>query len=138
MSIDCAFHGVLSKEPERKTSQGGRAYLRLSVRVGAGDGAVWLDILCFADVDELGGRLHKDSKVYLEGQISAKAYLDQRTQSPRASLSVMSWHVIETHRIGRNRCPKGDRDSGAQAPPPQQEALARSAAPQELDDTIPF
>jgi single-stranded DNA-binding protein len=135
--IDCAFHGVLGKDPERKVSQGGRAYLRLSVRVGAGDGAQWVDVLAFSDVDELAAALHKDSKVYVEGQISAKAFIDQRTHAPRASLSVMSWHVVETHRIGRNRRPRSDR-SAAQAPPAQNEAPTAPAAPRELDDAIPF
>jgi single-stranded DNA-binding protein len=132
MSIDCAFHGVLGQDPERKVSQNGKPYLRLNVRAGTGDSALWIDVLTFNDVDELGERLHKDSKVYVEGQISAKAYLDQRTQAPKARMSVMSWHTVETHKIGRNK-PKRDRSG---APPPQEPA--RTAPPPELDDTIPF
>src|SRR6202011_400505 len=34
----------LGRDPERKTSQNGRPYLRLNVRIGAGGGAQWVAV----------------------------------------------------------------------------------------------
>jgi single-stranded DNA-binding protein len=108
MSVDCAFHGVVGRDPETKTSKNGRAYLRLNVRAGNGDAAVWLSVMVFNDVEELAGRLKKESKVYIEGAITADAWID-RDGKARANLNVMTWHCVETHRIGRNKPPKRDR-----------------------------
>jgi single-stranded DNA-binding protein len=104
VSIDCAFYAVVGRDPELKTSKNGRAYLRLNVRAGNGDAAVWIAVMAFNDVEELAGRLKKDSKVYVEGAITADAWID-RDGKARASLNVMTWHCVETHRIGRNKPP---------------------------------
>jgi len=47
MTIECAFFGTLGRDAERKTSATGKRYLRLSVRVGDGDGAQWVSVLAF-------------------------------------------------------------------------------------------
>ena len=108
MSIDCAFYGSLGRDPEQKTSQNGRTYLRLNIRVGMGDAAQWVSVLAFNDVDILAARLRKDSRVYIEGTVSASGWLDKDNQA-RANLQVLTSHCIETHRIGQNRPP---RDGG--------------------------
>jgi single-stranded DNA-binding protein len=116
MSVDCAFFAALGRDPERKVSKSGRDYLRLNVRAGVGDGAQWIGVMVFADVDELAGRLKKDSKVYIEGSITADAWIDKDGKA-RANLNVMTWHCVETHRIGRNKPPRprkpDDKPSGA-------------------------
>jgi Single-strand binding protein family len=72
MSIDVALFGALTREPERKTSAAGRAYLRFNVRVGSGDGAQFANVMVFNDIDELARTLAKDGKVYIEGALSAE------------------------------------------------------------------
>lgn len=129
MTIDAAFNGVLGKDPERKVSKSGRDYLRLNVRAGSGDGAQWLGVLLFSDVDELAERLKRDSKVYIEGSITVDAWID-RDGKARASLNVMSWNCVETHRIGRNR-PKRERK-------PANKTSATAATGSFHSDEIPF
>jgi hypothetical protein len=59
MGIDCAFYGVLARDPARKTSQNGNPYLKLNVREGSGDAAQWIVVRAFNMDAELGARLKK-------------------------------------------------------------------------------
>jgi single-stranded DNA-binding protein len=91
-------------------------------------------VLAFNDVAELADRLRKDARVYVEGTLSADAWLD-RDGNPRANLNVMTWRCVETHHIGRN-APKhreDDRANTASAPPNGVGSLR-----DDLDDEIPF
>jgi single-stranded DNA-binding protein len=132
--IDAAFFGVLGRDAERKTSKAGREYLRFNVRVGNGDDVQWVSVLAFNDVAELAGRLRNDAHVYIEGPLSADAWLD-RDGKPRASLSVMTWKCAETHRIGRNKPKHRDDDRADTAPAPPNGA---GSLRDDLDDEIPF
>jgi single-stranded DNA-binding protein len=58
--------------------------------------------VAFNDIDELAERLKKDSKVYIEGTLTADAWTD-RDGKARVNLNVMTWRCVETHRIGRNK-----------------------------------
>jgi single-stranded DNA-binding protein len=133
MTIEAAFFGSIGKDPERKTSQAGRAYLRLNVRVGNGDGVQWVNVMAFNDVDDLADRLKKDSKVYIEGAITADAWID-RDGKARASLSAMTWRCVETHRIGRNK-QKKEEPRAADGVVAGAEAQRRDDLP---NDEIPF
>jgi single-stranded DNA-binding protein len=138
MTIDVAFYAVVGRDPQLKTSKSGRAYLRLNVRAGNGDGAVWLSVMVFNDVEELAGRLTKESKVYIEGAITADAWID-RDGKARANLNVMTWHCVETHRIGRNKPPAKRKAKITSV----DIATPSSAAPPSrggdfYDDSIPF
>lgn len=46
-AIECAFLGALGRDAKRKTSQAGKPYLRLNVRVGDDDAAQWVSVLAF-------------------------------------------------------------------------------------------
>jgi hypothetical protein len=41
--IESAFLGTITKDPELKTSNAGKAYMRLNVHVGDGDQAQFVD-----------------------------------------------------------------------------------------------
>jgi single-stranded DNA-binding protein len=111
--IDAAFFGVLGKDPERKTSQNGKPYVRLSVRVGSGDGAQWVQVLAFNELDGLA-ELTKGDRVYCEGPLSVSAWLDQRDGKAKPNLTVLAWKAEATHRIGRNRGKQAPRKNGQQ------------------------
>src|SRR5262249_31975681 len=117
--IDAAFFGVLGRDAERRTSKAGRDYLRPNVRVGNGDDAQWVSVVAFNDVAELADRLRKDAHVYIEGTLSADAWLD-RDGKPRVNFNVMTWRCVETHRIGRNK-PKHREDDRADTTPARSE-----------------
>jgi hypothetical protein len=44
--IECAFHGVLARDAERKTSKNEKAYLRLNV-VENGEKALFVNVMAF-------------------------------------------------------------------------------------------
>jgi hypothetical protein len=46
-NIECAFFGVLGRDGEAKTSKAGKPYLRLNMRVGDGESAVWVGVMAF-------------------------------------------------------------------------------------------
>jgi single-stranded DNA-binding protein len=124
--IECALFGTLGRDAEARTSSKGKPYLRLSVRVGDGDGAQWVNVTCFdqsaiADAD----KLTKGARVYAEGRLT----LDEWTAhdgTKRHGLAVMSWHC-RLAQIGRNR-PRRDRAK----PDPTNTSTS------ELNDVIPF
>ena len=59
--IEAAFFGALGRDAESKVSKSGKRYLRLNVRVGDGDSAQWVSVMCF---DEEAIRLcaHDDQR----------------------------------------------------------------------------
>jgi single-stranded DNA-binding protein len=107
--IKAAFFGALSRDAEAKTSKAGKAYLRLNVRVGDGDGVQWVSVMAFdqnaiAAVD----KLLKGARVYVEGSLSVTEWSGQ-DGATRHGLSVMSWHC-RLSQIGRNKAPRAARD----------------------------
>jgi single-stranded DNA-binding protein len=109
MSIDVACYGIVSPDPEEKTSAADQSYLRLSIRAGSADSVTWLTVKVFADVENLAGRLAKDSRVYIEGSLAADAWIDKEGKA-RPNLTVMCWRCVETHQIGRAKPPR-ERES---------------------------
>lgn len=104
--IEAAFFGVLGRDAERKTSRGGKPYLRCNVRVGNGDTAQWVAALVFdEDAVAMVDRFVKGVRCYIEGSLS----LDEWTAADgtkRHGLSIMAWHC-RLSQIGRNK-PKRD------------------------------
>jgi single-strand DNA-binding protein len=100
--IECAFFATLGRYAERKTSQAGKAYLRLNVRVGDDDAVQWLSVLAFDErAIEVADKLVKGAKVYVEGRLSTNEWTGQDGEK-RLGLSVMSWHT-RLAQIGRNK-----------------------------------
>jgi single-stranded DNA-binding protein len=94
--------------------------------------------MAFNDVEELAGRLKKDSKVYVEGAITADAWID-RDGKARANLNVMTWHCVETHRIGRNKPPAKRKAKITSVDVATPSPAAPSAGRSDFyDDSIPF
>jgi single-strand DNA-binding protein len=127
MTIDCAFYGFLAADAEARTSQAGKAWVRLRVGVGKDDDIQWLSVAVFGKTAEAAAKLQKGDRVYCEGALK----LDEWTGKDgveRHGLSVASFKLERTHQIGRDR-PK--RDDAAK-PQPQ------SAAGNFHDDLIPF
>jgi single-stranded DNA-binding protein len=140
MTIECAFFGSLGRDAEAKTSKGGKAYVRLNVRVGDGDTGQWITATVFdAEAIEVADKLVKGARVYLEGRLTLDEWTAQ-DGAKRHGLSVMSWHC-RLSQIGRNRPPKRDKPQPAAS---GRERAARSdyapngRANADLHDDIPF
>jgi single-strand DNA-binding protein len=130
MTIEAAFFGSLGKDAELKTSATGKRYLRLSVRVGDGDGAQWVSALAFdPEAVEVVAKLVAGARVYVEGRLELSEWTT-REGAKRQGLNVMSWHCRLPH-IGRNRPKKKPSED----PAPARE---RERAMDDLNDDVPF
>jgi single-stranded DNA-binding protein len=124
--IEVAFFGALGRDAEPKTSKAGKAYLRLSVRVGDGDGAQWVSVLAFDESTvETAADFLKGVRVYVEGTLQLNEWIGQ-DGAKRTGLQTMSWHT-RLARIGRNRTSQR-RDPVKRAGP----------VDPDLNDPIPF
>lgn len=131
-AIECAFFGTLGRDAERNTSQAGKAYLRLSVRVGADDAAQWVSVLAFDErAIEVAEKLIKGARIYVEGRLSTNEWTGQDGEK-RLGLSVMSWHC-RLAQIGRNK-PKREREATVAG----EYTSPRSARANRLPASTPF
>jgi single-stranded DNA-binding protein len=111
--IEAAFFGALGRDAEAKTSKAGKAYLRLNVRVGDGDGVQWVSVMAFdQNAIDAADKLLKGARVYVEGSLSVTEWSGQ-DGGKRHGLSMMSWHC-RLSQIGRNR-PKRAHAAGSDA-----------------------
>ena len=127
MSIECAFHGFLAADAEKKISKAGKNWTRLRVGVGKDDELTWLAVSVFGKAAEIAATLKKSDRVYCEGTIKLDTWRGNDGVE-RHGLSVACFKLEKTHNIGRNR-PKRDGD-----------AKPRSEMPADNfhDDPIPF
>jgi single-stranded DNA-binding protein len=124
--IEVAFFGALGRDAELKTSKAGKAYLRLGVRVGDGDGAQWVSVLAFDEPTvENAADFLKGARVYVEGTLQLNEWTGQ-DGAKRTGLQAMSWHT-RLAQIGRNRAS-------------QRRGPVKRAGPidPDLNDQVPF
>jgi single-stranded DNA-binding protein len=139
MSIEAALFGSITRDAEVKTSQAGKQYLRLNVRVEAGDKVLFVNTMVF-DAEAIAGvdKLKAGARVYIEGRLSLDTWTGQ-DGAQRHGLSATSWHC-RLSQIGRA---KSKSDKPASAPASGREVAARSdyapagKAPA-FDDDLPF
>jgi len=131
MSIDCALYGFLAADSEQRTSQAGKAWVRLRIGVGKDDAVQWVQVAVFGKAAEKAAELKKADRCYIEGTIKLDSWRGNDGEE-RHGLSVAAFKCEPTHRIGRNKPDrkKNDRKSGS--------APAASNSGTELNDEIPF
>jgi len=100
--IDCAFYGFLAGDAETKVSKAGKPWVRLRVGVGKDNDLQWVSVAAFGKAAEIAGELHKGDRVYVEGTIRLDSWTGN-DGTERHGLSVASFKIEQTHRIGRNR-----------------------------------
>ncbi len=108
--IECAFLGVLEKDPELKTSKTGKAFATMNVVVTVGeadngkDVNQWLRVACFGETAEkLAGRAKKGDRVYCEGTLTLNTWADKSTGEAKTGLNVAAWKCEKVPSIGKNR-----------------------------------
>lgn len=106
--IETAFFGALPADAEQKVSKADRRYLRFRVRVGDGDAAQWVSVMCFDEkAIAVAEQMTKGARVYVEGRIEISEWTGQ-DGAQRHGLSCMSWHT-RLSQIGRQK-PKRERE----------------------------
>ena len=120
--IECALSGRLTADPVQRTGKTGKPRLAMSMAVGSGDAVQFVSVALFGDsVSEMGGRLAKGDRAYVEGRVQLRTWTD-KDGSARAGLSVSSFHVVPLGQIGRRPPAKG---KAAQASSPSPSDAAR-------------
>lgn len=137
-ALECAFFGTLGRDAERKTSQAGKAYLRLNIRVGDDDAAQWVSVLAFDErAIVVADKFIKGARVYVEGRLSTNEWTGQDGEK-RLRLSVMSWHC-RLAQIGRNK-PKREHETSVAGGyvSPRSAPAGRLPGTGDFNDKIPF
>jgi single-stranded DNA-binding protein len=127
--IDCAFYGFLAADADARTSQAGKPWVRLRVGVGKDEAVQWVTVAAFGKAAEIAAELKKGDRVYCEGTIKLDTWRGNDGVE-RHGLSVASFKIDRTHKIGRNRPKRAGTDASATAAPEPERELA--------DDEIPF
>ena len=128
MSIEVAFFGFLAADAERRTSQAGKAWVRLRVGVGKDEEVQWLSLAVFGKAAEHAAGLRKGDRVYAEGTIKLNVWRG-KDGADRSELSVAAFKCEQTHRIGRKR----ERAAAA-----ADVNASNNTAASSFDDEIPF
>jgi single-stranded DNA-binding protein len=125
--IEAAFFGALGRDAESKVSKSGKPYLRLNVRVGDGDAAQWVSVMCFDEkAIVLAEQMTKGARVYVEGRIEISEWASQ-DGAQRHGLSCLSWHT-RLAQIGRQKL-KREHNNGTKE---------HSGIDPQLNDSIAF
>jgi single-stranded DNA-binding protein len=130
MSIECAFFGFLAADAERRTSQAGKAWVRLRVGVGKDDDVQWLSLAVFGKAAEHAAGLRKGDRVYAEGVIKLNTWRG-KDGVERNELSVAAFKCEQTHQIGRNKRKRAETAAA-------DDNASKKAAASSFDDEIPF
>lgn len=119
--LEVAFFGALGRDAEAKTSGSGKRYLRANVRVGDGDGAIWVSVMAFdTTAIDNAAKFVKGARLYCEGTLRPTEWTGQ-DGAQRHGLSVMSWHC-RLAQIGRNK-PKRSKPAAASTDVPFDDPL---------------
>jgi len=133
MAIEAALFGTLGTDAEQKISKTEKPYLRMNVRTGEGDAAVWVSVMAFdRDAIDLADKFIRGARVYVEGKLTPTTWLGENGIM-RHGLSIMSWHC-RLAQIGRNepvRKPKPHREDRGRS-------LKTAAAAAPFNDEIGF
>jgi single-stranded DNA-binding protein len=103
--------------------------VRLRVGVGKDEEVQWLSVVVFGEAAKAAAELRKGDRIYCEGTLKLDTWRG-KDGVERHGLSVASFTIDRTHRIGRNR-PKRERDDNHDDSP-------QHADEPPLHDSIPF
>jgi single-stranded DNA-binding protein len=120
MSLDVAFYGFLAADADCRTSQAGKPWVRLRVGTGKDEEVQWLSVAVFGKAAEVAATLHKGDRIYCEGSLRLDTWKGQ-DGAERHGLSVSTFRLEQTHRIGRARPQREQQQQHDDGPPPANE-----------------
>lgn len=130
MVNDCQFIGRLGKDPELKSSQGGKSYATFSIALDKGKGekkeTLWLNVTTFDKQAEFAGTyLKKGGLVYIKGELAIDSFTDKEG-AQRTAPKILANRVVSLEK----RAATGETAGTSQAVAP--------AATQIAAEDIPF
>jgi single-stranded DNA-binding protein len=131
--------GALFRSAESRMAKSGRAYLKATLKEGAGDEVRWINITCFSDIASAELlRLTDGDCLSVQGPLTANIYT-ANDGTAKLGLSIVANHVLALRQLPKERKAK------AQEPAPQdtrsrQQRLTGSwqSAADGPNDDIPF
>jgi single-stranded DNA-binding protein len=100
--IECALFGTLGDDATARTSNSGKPYLRVRIRVGEGDAGQWLSALVFdEEAVAVSDKLAKGARVYLEGTVKLDEWKAQDGTKRHGLLVISSYCRLA--QIGRQK-----------------------------------
>ncbi len=133
MTIAILIAGSLFRAPEIKTSGGGKAYVRASVRAAAeGEASEFWTVLAFGDTARAElMRLHDGDKLSVQGKLKLDLY--EKDGQSRIGRTIFADHVLALRAPPRERKPKQPQNRPTNTLPPAEQTRGG-----DLDDDIPF
>ncbi len=135
MTVAVLITGVLFRAPETKTSGGGKAYVRASVRAAAeGESSEFWTVLVFGDTARAElMRLHDGDKLSVQGKLKLDLY-------EKEGQSLIGRTIFADHVLALRAPPKAKKPKAIAAEPATPSILppAGRAHGSDLDDDIPF
>jgi single-stranded DNA-binding protein len=117
--IEAAFTGKVMKPGELRTSSAGKPWITLTVMVGQGDDAQWVNVVAFGEQAEAVAGIEKLSSVYVEGKIALNTWTSQ-DGAQKAGLKVAASSIQVLGQIGHRKPAK--RQEGPSSPSSTPEA----------------
>lgn len=112
--LECAFEGVLGRDPELRQSKAGKPFASLALAVVTGKGeeggdlTTWVRTTCFGETAvEIAAAVKKGDRVYVEGSLTVSQWNDAHGEV-RHGLNVAAWKVKPLGLIGERK-PKSSK-----------------------------
>ncbi len=102
MTASALVSGKLVRDPEQKTSKGGKTFVTATLREGDGEAVTWWNILSFSDTaNEEMLSLRAGDGIAASGSFKAELYAKNGTQ--RISFTLFADRIISAKREKRER-----------------------------------
>jgi single-stranded DNA-binding protein len=120
MTVSVMITGSLAKQPTRRTSKNGNAYLTASMRVTAGNETEWWNLLCFTESGQAEIiRLEVGEKLSCQGALKLELYRASDGEQ-KISRTIIADGVLTLRPAPRERKPRasvpGASDGASQGP----------------------
>lgn len=131
--IECAFQGSVAKTAELRVAKTGRSWLSLQVEVGEGEEIQRVTVAAFfGDIDILAPLLLLGTRVYIEGSIRLRKWIN--ADGAEFNFLNVSASKIEPLGLIGEKKPKKPKAERTQKSKPE----AASADPVPFSDPLPF
>jgi single-stranded DNA-binding protein len=126
MTASVLISGELLRDPEQKTSQSGKSYVRATIKmVGTDDGAEFWSVLSFSETASADlMELHAGERLAVQGQLKLELYQGKISRTVFAG-AVLTLRKKRTDKTKQKETSTASSNGGRPEPPP-------------FDDPIPF